>query len=302
MNRPHPAPYRDAAPREGVAADLAALAKLPLVAMVMLTVAVGYLLGHPGTGAAAGWARLAHTLAGSFLAACGAMILNQVFERSADARMRRTLGRPLPAGRIGVPEAVFIGTCSAACGLAWMSLAVGPLAATVAAATAAVYLLIYTPMKTRTSLCTVVGAVSGALPPLIGFAASAGALPARAWTLFAVLFAWQVPHFLAVAWLHREDYARAGQVMLPVVDPSGHASARQAVWYTLALLAASLMPTVIGMCGPAYFAAAVLLGWTLVLAALGLVVRPGDAAARRLFITGLIYLPLLLAVMVADRR
>ncbi len=302
MNRPHPSPASQAAPRGLTIADIAALVKLPLVAMVMLTVAVGYLLGHQGAGGAADWTRLVHTLAGSFLSACGAMVLNQVFERLPDARMRRTFRRPVPGGRIGAPEAVLVGTVAAAGGLGWLSLTVGPLPATVAAATAAIYLLAYTPMKTRSSLCTVVGAVSGALPPLIGYAAAAGTLPARAWTLFAVLFAWQVPHFLAVAWLHREDYARAGQVMLPVVDPTGHAAARQAVWYSLALLAASLMPTVVGMCGPLHFAAATVLGWMMVAAALGLVVRPGDAAARRLFVAGLVYLPLLLAFMVMDRR
>ena len=223
-------------------------------------------------------------LAGTGLVAAGASVLNQVMERDTDALMLRTRTRPIPSGRILPGEARAFGALLTATGLAVLVWLCGPLAAAVALATWASYLFAYTPLKRRTPLATLVGAVPGALPPVIGWAAARGRLDAGAFILFAILFLWQIPHFLAIAWLYRDDYARAGFPMLPVLDREGTFAGRQAVVHSLALLLVSLAPAVAGLAGPAYLAGAFLLGVALTLFALRLARARDLVAARGLFL------------------
>jgi protoheme IX farnesyltransferase len=245
--------------------------------------------------------RLLATLVGTGLVAGGASAFNQLIERRTDALMRRTRLRPIPDGRLQVRESiVFASACSAA-GLLILAGGANVLSAWTALATLLSYVAVYTPLKVRSSFATVVGAVPGALPPVIGWAAGRNDLSQGAWVLFGIVFLWQLPHFLAIAWLYREDYARAGLPMLPVVEPDGRSTGRQAVLYAAALLPLSLTPTLIGMAGPTYFAGALLL----TLLFFGLSVKfartraPGDA--RRLFLGSIIYLPLLWILMIAGR-
>lgn len=279
-------------------ADWLELAKPRITAMVTLTALVGY----AGASAASPWTPgLAAVLAGTGLVAAGASVLNQVVERGTDALMLRTRTRPLPAGRIGVAPARAYGallTLSGLAALLWLS---GPLPAVVAAATWASYLFAYTPLKRRTPLATLVGAVPGALPPVIGWAAARGRLDGGAFVLFAILFLWQVPHFLAIAWLYRDDYARAGFPMLPVLDREGTFTGRQTVVHSLALLLVSLAPAAAGLAGPAYAAGAFVLGVALTLIALRLARARDLASARRLFLASVVYLPALSTLLLATR-
>jgi protoheme IX farnesyltransferase len=225
-----------------------------------------------------------------------------VMERDTDAKMRRTRERPLPEGRLGVGEALTFGMLLTAAGLValyWLS---GAVASAVAFATWASYVFAYTPLKRRTSLSTLVGAVPGALPPVIGWAAARGSLDPPAAVLFAILFLWQIPHFLAIAWIYRDDYARGGLPMLPVLDPAGHLTGRQAVSHSVALLFVSVAPAAAGMAGPYYLAGAVALGMALTVVALMTAIARSAEAARRLFLASIIYLPLLSALMLLDRR
>ncbi len=279
-------------------ADFLELAKLRIVVMVLLTTCVGFYIGSPS---AFDLTRLCHTLIGTGLAAAGALALNQYLERDLDARMERTRRRPLPEGRLEPIEALAFGTLTAAAGLLYLTVSVHPLAALVAAAVVICYLFLYTPLKRRTSLCSVVGAFPGALPPVIGVAAATGALGIEAWLLFAVLFLWQIPHSLAIARLYREDYARAGMQLLPVVEPDGASTGRQVVLNCLALLAAGLMPTVVGLTGGTYFFAALVLGLGFLACAILLAVRQRAVDARRLLVASLVYLPTLLLFMALDR-
>jgi protoheme IX farnesyltransferase len=274
------------------------LTKPRITAMVVLTALVGFVMASPG---ATSSARLLAALVGTALVASGASALNMVLERDTDARMHRTRTRPLPAGRLRVVDAVWFGIALTALGLAellWLS---GGLAALVATTTWATYLFVYTPLKRRTSLSTLVGAVPGALPPLIGWAAARQALDPGAWVLFTILFLWQVPHFLAIAWIYRDDYARGGLPMLPVLDPEGRLTSRQALAHSLALLVVSLAPATAGMAGGAYLAGAALLGLGLVAFALRLAVRRTAAAARGLFLASVAYLPALSMLLLAGR-
>jgi protoheme IX farnesyltransferase len=283
--------------RAGVA-DWLELTKPRITAMVVFTALVGFVTASPGPA----WTfALAAALAGTGLVAAGASVLNQVMERDTDALMLRTRTRPLPAGRIGPGEARAFGALLTATGLvtlAWLS---GPLAAAVAFATWASYLFAYTPLKRRTSLATLVGAVPGALPPVIGWAAAQGRLEAGSFILFAILFLWQIPHFLAIGWLYRDDYARAGFPMLPVLDREGTFTGRQAVVHSLALLLVSLAPATAGLAGPAYLAGAFLLGAGLTAFALRLALARDLVAARGLFLASVLYLPALSSLLLAAR-
>jgi protoheme IX farnesyltransferase len=279
-------------------ADWLELAKPRITSMVVFTALVGYVSGSAGPAWTLG---LAAALAGTGLVAAGASVLNQVLERDTDALMLRTRARPLPAGRVGPAEAAVLGALLTVSGLAallWLS---GPLPAAVAAATWATYLFAYTPLKRRTPLATLVGAVPGALPPVIGWAAARGSLDGGAFILFAILFLWQVPHFLAIAWLYRDDYARAGFPMLPVLDREGTFTGRQAVVHSLALLLVSLAPAAAGLAGPAYLAGAFLLGAALTLFALRLARARDLASARGLFLASVLYLPALSSLLLAAR-
>ena len=285
--------------RRQVASDLVALTKPRVVVMVLVTTLVGYDVGLTGS---ADYLRVLHLLIGTLLAAGGTLVLNQYSERDIDARMDRTRARPLPAGRLQPLEALLFGVALTLLGTAYLAALVGALVALVTAATAILYLFAYTPLKQRTALCTLVGAVPGALPPVAGWAAARGDVTLGAWVLFGVLFLWQLPHTLSIARLYRDDYARAGVRVLPVIDPDGASTERQIVLARLALLAVSLLPTVIGWSGPIYLAGALALG--VAFAAVGIVqaLAPSARAARRVLLASLFYLPLLLGLLAFDRR
>jgi protoheme IX farnesyltransferase len=274
------------------------LTKPRITAMVVVTALVGFVTASPGSP----WApSMAAALAGTALVAAGASVLNQVMERDTDALMHRTRARPLPAGRLGVVEARVFGALLSGTGFAVLLRLSGPLAAAVALATWASYLFVYTPLKRRTPLATLVGAVPGALPPVIGWAAANGRLDPGAFILFAIVFLWQVPHFLAIAWLYRDDYERGGFPMLPVLDREGSFTARQTVVHSLSLLVVSLAPAFAGLAGPAYVAGALLLGAGLTLFSLRLARSRDLLAARGLFLASVLYLPALSSLLLAAR-
>lgn len=283
-------------------ADYLALTKPRIVAMVLVTVAAGYVLAPPS--AMAGAARmliLAHLLVGTALVAAGTNALNQVWERDVDAHMRRTAGRPLPTGRLSVTEATVFAVSSGLLGVGYLSLFVNRLTAIIAAATLVSYVLVYTPLKRRTALATLVGAVPGALPIVGGWTAGGGTLDARAWLLFALLFLWQLPHFLALGWIYRDDYARAGLPTLSAGDPDGRRTFRQAALNAAALLAVSLTPTLVGMTGAFYFVGAIGLSTWLLWTSGSCARNPSTDRARRLFRATLVYLPSILLLLIVDR-
>jgi protoheme IX farnesyltransferase len=225
-------------------------------------------------------------------------VLNQVYERDTDALMRRTRMRPLPDGRIAVEDARMFGIMLTVLGVAILAFEANALAAALAAVTSIVYLLVYTPMKRRSTLSTLAGAVPGALPPLIGWAAARNDLSIGGWSLFAIVFFWQIPHFMAIAWMYRDDYGKAGFPMLPVVEPDGRRTGRQAVLYAAALLPVSLVPAVVGVAGAAYFWVALVLGIALLALSIRFATTRTDLAARTLFFGSITYLPLLWAAMI----
>jgi protoheme IX farnesyltransferase len=281
-------------------ADYVALTKPRLNLLVVATSAAGYYLG--ASGGPAVWP-MAQAVAGTALVAGGAAVLNQVYERDTDALMRRTRMRPLPDGRVPAADARIFGLALAACGLALLAARANLIAAALAAATLAVYLIVYTPMKRRSPFATLIGAVPGALPPLIGWTASHGSLSMGGAALFAIVFLWQIPHFMAIAWLYREDYGKAGFPMLPVIEPDGRKTGRQAVLYAAALLPTSLVPGAIGLTGWPYLAIALLLGIALLWLSVGFARARSDRSARALFFASIAYLPLLwIAMMVNHSR
>jgi protoheme IX farnesyltransferase len=274
------------------------LVKVRLSGLVLLTTLSGFYLASRG---AVDWFLLFNTLTGTALLAFGASALNQFQERHLDARMKRTEHRPLPAERMSPDTALWFGAVSASSGILYLAVTVNGLTAAIGAATLLTYNLIYTPMKRFTWLNTIVGAVPGALPPVMGWTAARGTLSPESWMLFAVLFFWQIPHFMAIAWLYREDYERGGFVMLPHVDPDGRRTGRQAVWQSVALLAASVTPVLAGLAGNIYLTAALLLGMLMVWASWRFRYELTQAAARRLFLASITYLPLLLAVLALNK-
>lgn len=287
-----------AAARSGVR-DFVELTKPRITLMVTLTALVGFLMASPA-GPRPG--PLLACLLGTTLVAAGASCLNMLLERRTDALMQRTRSRPLPAGRLRPVDALGFGLALTALGLGVLLWRTGPPTTAVALATWGSYLFLYTPLKTRTSLNTLMGAIPGALPPVIGWSAASNTLDPGAGVLFAILFLWQVPHFLAIAWIYREDYAQGGLHMLPVVDPDGRLTGRQAVAHSLGLLLVSLTPTLAGMAGTLYLAGAVLLGLALIAVSVRAAVERSIPAARRLFLASLVYLPALLCLLVFDRR
>jgi protoheme IX farnesyltransferase len=279
--------------------DLVVLTKIRLNALVVATTAGGYYMAAPPS---IDLASLAITCLGTALVASGASAINQVDERDTDRLMNRTRTRPVADGRIGPGEGRIIALVLSAAGLLLLRVGASTGASLVALATLVTYALIYTPLKRRTSLATVVGAVPGALPPLIGWSAAGGSLLGAApWSLFLLMFLWQLPHFLAIAWMYREDYARAGLPMLPVVDPEGVLTARQAVLWAGTLLPISELPFLLGMTGPVYAIAALVLGVGQLALALRFMASRTDQHARSLFYGSITYLPLLWIVMAAAR-
>jgi protoheme IX farnesyltransferase len=284
--------------RRTALADYFELTKPRITLTVVMTALVGFVMGTRGP---VNFSRLGVTLLGTALVAAGASALNMLLERRTDALMLRTRNRPVAAGRLGVPEALVFGLALTLVGLAVLRFGAGPLAALVALVTWASYLFVYTPLKTRTSLSTIVGAFPGALPPVIGWTAARVQIEPGAVVLFAILFLWQIPHFLAIAWIYREDYARGGLPMLPVVDPEGIVTGRQAVANSLALLLVSVVPTIAGLTGRVYFVGAVGLGVAFTSVALWSAIRRTATAARGLFLASILYLLLLCTLLLLDR-
>ncbi len=278
--------------------DYISLTKPRLNVLVVATSAVGYYLGVTGKFDVA---LMLEAVAGTTFVAGGAAVLNQVYERDTDAMMRRTRMRPLPDGRIEPGDARLFGLTLAAFGLGVLVTCVGMLAALLAATTLAVYLLVYTPMKRRSSLATLVGAVPGALPPVIGWTAGHGSVSLGGAALFAMVFLWQIPHFMAIAWMYRDDYRVAGFPMLPVVEPGGRRAGRQAAIYAAALLLVSVAPAFIGITGRIYMSVALGLGILFLWLAIRFALDRNDRTARALFFGSITYLPLIWIAMVLDK-
>jgi heme o synthase len=278
-------------------ADYVSLTKPRLNTLVLVTSATAYYLGD---GHLLPFAHLAHTMIGTALVAGGASALNQHWERETDRLMRRTRLRPLPDARLNPQDAMWFGIALSAVGIAQLTVFVNPLTAIIAALTLLSYVLLYTPLKTRTSLSTIIGAIPGALPALLGWAAATNSASAGGWILFGIVFMWQMPHFLAIAWLFRDDYANAGIPLLPVVEPDGRSTGRQSVLYTAGLLPISLLPMAVGMATAYYLVGAMTLGVILMVLSLEFASSRSMQAARRLFYGTILYLPLLWIVLLAD--
>jgi heme o synthase len=274
------------------------LVKARLTALVLITTLVGF---YAGSSSPVNYWKMLHALLGTALLACGASALNQLLERKQDARMRRTEDRPLPSGRLTPDAVLVIGVGLSIAGLLDLTLFVNKLTGFLGAATLASYLFVYTPLKRITTLNTLVGAIPGALPPLMGWTSATGEISAAGWSLFAILFLWQLPHFMAIAWLYREDYARAGFKMLPIVDPDGRKTAAQAVCHALGLIPVSFFPSLLGVTGIVYFGAAMVLGAVFLFFAIQFSRRLTAERARHLFVASIVYLPALLAILVLDK-
>ena len=278
-------------------ADFIALTKPRLNSLVLVTTTVCFYLGAPDAGAL--WL-IGPTIIGTALVAGGASALNQVYERKADGLMLRTRHRPLPSGRLLPAEARGFGIALSLIGLAVLTYT-RPLAAGLALATIVTYVLIYTPLKCRTPFATVVGAVPGALPAALGWVAANGSMTLEAWVLFGIVFLWQIPHFLAIAWIYREDFARAGFQVLPVVEPSGRRTARHVLLFLAGLLPVSLAPVWVGMAGTPYLLGAALLGFGFATLSVRFALYRSTQKARNLFAGSLVYLPLLWVLLISSR-
>jgi len=283
------------------------LTKPRITWLILMSTGIGYFFGLPG--AARWWEflrsiaylSLLHTILGTGLLASGTAALNQWYEREADGRMRRTCGRPLPSGRISANGALAFGIALSILGFVELWLGVNLLTGSIGAFTLASYLFLYTPLKQRTWWSTTIGAIPGAMPPLIGFAAAAGALTREAWALAAILFVWQFPHFYSIAWMYKEDYARAGIRMLPVVEPDCRSTARQIVLFGLALIPVSLVPGILGMSGRIYLAGASLLGIWFLYSGVRVALERTLSRARKVLVTSVLYLPLIYGLLLLDR-
>lgn len=280
-------------------ADYWVLTKPEVNFLVLVSTLVGFYLGARGP---MKWMLLVHTLLGTLLVASGTATLNQFMERDADGHMRRTARRPLPAGRLSPREALLFGIVLSVAGGLYLWLGVNPLSSVLGLLTLGTYLLIYTPLKRKTAWCTFIGAFPGAMPPLIGWAAVRGSLSVEAGVLYAILFLWQFPHFLAIAWMYREDYARAGLLMLPAGDREGRSTGWQILAYSLALLPVSLLPTILGQVGMIYFFGAMLLGFAFLYYGARVATSRSNALARRLLLASVVYLPLVFGLMMLDKR
>jgi len=274
------------------------LTKPRITFLIVLTSAAGFGLGSRGS---VDYVALLSALFGIALLSSGIATLNQYAERDLDGLMRRTANRPLPSGKLLPWEALAFGTGLTLGAEVYLLVLVNPLSALLGLTVIAGYLFAYTPLKTRSSLSTLVGAFPGAVPPLIGWTAATGSLSIEGWVLFAILFLWQFPHFLAIAWMYREDYGRAGILMLPVVEPDGRVTAQQIVVYTLMLIPVSLLPTVLGMSGRVYFFGAIVLGLLFLYSSVRAAFSMSRQQARRLLLASVLYLPLLFILMVLNK-
>jgi protoheme IX farnesyltransferase len=297
LNRPTVGRLEQLSTRERVAAFLE-LTKPRITFLIVLTAAAGFALGSRG---AVDYGRLLAAMVGIAFLSSGIATINQYMERDLDALMRRTANRPLPSGKLLPWETLAFGAALTVFAEIYLAVVVNPLTALLGLTVIAGYLFAYTPLKTRTTLSTMVGAFPGAVPPLIGWAAARGDIGLEAWVLFAILFLWQFPHFLAIAWMYREDYSRAGILMLPVVEPDGRVTAQQIVIYTVLLLPVSLLPTALGISGKVYLYGAIVLGLLFLYSSLRAAFSKSRQAARRLLLASVIYLPLLFILMVLNR-
>jgi heme o synthase len=282
--------------------DYIALTKPRITWLILMSTGVGFFFGLKRQWN--GWSDfllVANTLVGTGLIASGTAALNQWYEREADRLMRRTCLRPLPLGKMGAVQAMWFGIALAVAGFIELALAVNVLSALLGALTLGSYLFIYTPLKQRSHLSTVIGALPGAMPPLIGYAAASGKLTWEAWILFLILFVWQFPHFLAIAWMYREDYARAGIRMLPVVEPDGSSTARQIVLYASTLIPVSLFPVLLGMSGIVYLVGALVLGAWFLYTGIRVAFDRTRTRARQVLLASVIYLPMIYGLMIFDR-
>jgi len=287
--------------------DYIALTKPRVTWLIMMSAGIGYFFGLPN---ASGWREflgnihllsLFNTILGTALIASGTAALNQWFERDADRKMRRTAGRPLPLGRLTPRSALAFGAALSVAGFLELWLGVNLLSGSIGAFTLAMYLFLYTPLKQRTWWSTTVGAIPGAMPPMIGYAAAAGTLTVEAWILAAILFLWQFPHFYAIAWMYKEDYAQAGIRMLPVVEPDCRSTARQMVLYGIALIPVSLLPVAFGMSGNIYLAGALVLGLWFLYSGVRVATERSVSRARGVLMASVLYLPLIYGLMLFDR-
>lgn len=293
---------------ESTAVDRPFLWKLPaffeltkprVIRSVILTSAVGFYLASSGR---LDLLLLFHTLVGTTLLSGGAAVLNEFLEREADGRMRRTCSRPLPSGRLSEGEALIAGSILIVVGSVYLALLTTLLAAFLGCVTLAVYLLVYTPLKMKTPICTTIGAIPGAIPPLIGWAAAKGSLDSHALLLFAILFAWQFPHFLAISWLYKEDYKRAGFAMLSSIDPDGRRTGRRILIFTVILFGLSVVPVTSGLTGTVYLVGALVLGSVFLWFGFEAALFRTTTAARHVLMASVVYLPLLLFLMVIDKN
>jgi len=287
--------------------DYIELTKPRITWLILMSTGIGYFFGLPG---AANWwsflqsihlLSLLHTIVGTGLLASGTAALNQWYERVADSKMRRTAHRPLPSGRLLAPRALAFGAALSVAGFLELWLGVNLLSGLVGAFTLTSYLLVYTPLKQRTWWSTTIGAIPGAMPPVIGYAAAAGTLTPQSAVLFAILFLWQFPHFYSIAWMYKEDYARAGIRMLPVVEPDCRSTARQILLYGMVLIPVSLVPAILGMSGRIYLAGALLLGLWFLYSGVRVALERTAVRARGVLLTSVLYLPLIYGLMLVDR-
>ena len=280
------------------AADFIELVKPRLVLMILVTTAAGFYIGSHTP---VNWFQCLHTLIGAGLTAAGVLGLNQYLERDIDAQMKRTQDRPVPGGRMSPLVALLFGVILTGSGMLYLTFIVNPLSGLVISLIVASYLFLYTPLKRKTSLCTLIGAVPGALPPVVGWAAARGTVTAEAWVLFAILFLWQLPHSLAIAYIYREDYAKAGLRLLPVIHPDGASTRRQIVMNCVALLAIGLLPALLSIAGGIYFLIALLSGLAFLAFGIYLGVARSVQAARYLLYASLLYLPIIFITMALDK-
>lgn len=297
VDAPKPPPARSIHARSRTA-DFIALVKPRLVLMILITTAAGFYIGSQQP---INWLRCLHTLIGAGLTAAGVLGLNQYLERDIDAQMKRTQERPLPGGRLLPLEALLFSVALTGGGMLYLTFIVNPLSGLVISLIVASYLFLYTPLKRKTPLCTLIGAVPGALPPVVGWAAARGTITAEAWVLFAILFLWQLPHSLAIAYIYREDYAKAGLRLLPVIHPDGASTRRQIVMNCVALLAIGLLPALLSIAGGIYFFIALLSGVAFLAFGIYLGFARSVQAARYLLYASLLYLPIIFITMALDK-
>jgi heme o synthase len=299
MNNPSRSTTALLAAYQSTLSDYIELTKPNVTSLILMSTAVGFYVASTSK---LDFMLLLHTLVGTALVASGTAALNEYWERDSDAKMLRTRERPLPAGRMLPWKALWFGIVLSLVGIVYLARLTNFLAGALAALTLLSYLFVYTPLKKRTPLCTLVGAFPGAIPPLIGWAAVQGQITLSAGVLYLILFLWQFPHFLAIAWMYREDYARGGIAMLPVVEPSGESTGRQIVWFSVALIPISLLPSFLGVTGVIYLVGSLILGLAFLHYGARAAAVKTTLQARRLLQASVFYLPLVYALMIIDKK